>query len=189
MPDNGPMILATAVSLASAAGINAYVPLLAIGLLARYGDVVEAPAGWEWLAHPILLGVVGALLVIELVADKIPAVDSINDIVQTLIRPTSGGIVFGSATAVDGSSGINWWAVAAGMLIALAIHVVKATTRPLIDAATVGAGTLAASAAGDAAALSLTLAGIFAPLLAIALLVGLAGVVWWLTSRIRSRLA
>ncbi|MDR7328628.1 DUF4126 domain-containing protein [Corynebacterium guangdongense] len=183
------MDLATAVSLATAAGLNAYVPLLVFGLLARFSDVVHLPAGWEWLAHPILLGVVAALLVIEFVADKIPAVDSINDIVQTLIRPTSGGIVFGSATAVDGSAAINWWAVAAGVFIALAIHVGRATTRPVIDAATVGTGTIAASAAGDAAALSLTLAGIFAPLLAIALLVGLAGVVWWLTSRIRSRLA
>ncbi len=185
----GSMTLATAVSLASAAGLNAYIPLLIFGLLARYTDVVALPAGWEWLTHPILLGVVGVLLVIELIADKIPAVDTVNDVVQTLIRPTSGGIVFGSAAAVDGSGEVNWWAVAAGVLIALAIHLVKTTTRPAVDVATAGTGTVVASAAGDAAALSLTLAGIFAPLLAVALLVALVGAVWLLTSKIRSRLA
>ena len=45
--------------------------------------------------------IVAVLLVVEIVADKIPALDSVNDAIQTFVRPTSGGIVFGSGTAAQ----------------------------------------------------------------------------------------
>ncbi|WIM68197.1 DUF4126 domain-containing protein [Corynebacterium breve] len=183
------MTLMTAISLASAAGLNAYIPLLVFGLLARYSDLVVLPAGWEWLAHPILLGIVALLLIVELVADKIPAVDSVNDIIQTLIRPTSGGIMFGSSAAIDGTGEINWWAVAAGVAIALVVHLTKATTRPVVDAGTLGTGTVVVSSVGDAASLSLSVLGILAPILALILLVAVIAGAVWMVVKVRSRLA
>src|SRR3712207_5900749 len=87
--------------LAAAAGLNAYIPLLSLGLLSRFTDVVTLPSGWSWLENEWVLGVVGVLLLIEVVADKVPAVDHLNDIVQTVVRPASGGIVFGSGTAAE----------------------------------------------------------------------------------------
>ena len=91
-----------------AAGLNAYIPLLALGLLSRYTDLLMLPAGWAWLESPAALVILGILLVVEVVADKVPAVDSVNDVLQTVVRPAAGGMVFaagsGSETiAVSGS--------------------------------------------------------------------------------------
>ena len=89
----------TGTGLAVAAGLNAYIPLLMLGLAGRFLDFVDLPANWAWLENPWVLGILGVLLVVEIVADKIPAVDSINDILQTVVRPAAGGIAFGTGSA------------------------------------------------------------------------------------------
>lgn len=169
------MSIMTAMSLAGAAGLNAYIPLLVFGLLARYTGLVDLPPEWLWLTHPVLLGVVAALLVVELVADKIPVVDSVNDVIQTVVRPTSGGIVFasglGAAEVVDGRTEINWVAVIVGVLIALAIHLLKSTARPVVNASTAGAGAPVLSTVEDTTSLTVTLLALLAPVIAAALMV------------------
>ena len=75
--------LLTGTGLAVAAGLNAYVPLLIIGLAARFFDFVQLPPAWNWLSNEWVLLIIAVLLVIEIVADKIPVVDSINDWLQT----------------------------------------------------------------------------------------------------------
>ena len=77
----------TATGLATSAGLNAYIPLLALGLLDRFTGLVDLPAGWTWLSADASLWILGALLALELVADKIPGVDAVNDVVQTVVRP------------------------------------------------------------------------------------------------------
>ena len=89
----------TGAGLATASGLNAFIPLLTMGVLARFTDLVTLPAGWAWLENEWVLVIFAVLLVVDLVADKIPAIDSINDFIQTVVRPTSGGIVFGAGTA------------------------------------------------------------------------------------------
>lgn len=169
------MSIMTAMSLAGAAGLNAYIPLLVFGLLARYTGLVDLPPEWLWLTHPVLLGVVAALLVVELVADKIPVVDSVNDVIQTVVRPTSGGIVFasglGAAEVVDGRTEINWVAVIVGVLIALAIHLLKSTARPVVNASTAGVGAPVLSTVEDTTSLTVTLLALLAPVIAAALMV------------------
>ena len=96
--------LLTGFGLATAAGLNAYIPLLALGLLSRFTDLVTLPHGWAWLENGWVMAIVAVLLVVEIVADKIPALDSINDAIQTFVRPTAGGIVFGSGTAAQTSA-------------------------------------------------------------------------------------
>ena len=96
--------LLTGFGLATAAGLNAYIPLLALGLLSRFTDLVTLPHGWAWLENGWVMTIVAVLLVVEIVADKIPALDSINDAIQTFVRPTAGGIVFGSGTAAQTSA-------------------------------------------------------------------------------------
>ena len=76
------MELFTGFGLASAAGLNAYIPLLAMGLLGRYTHLVTLPHGWSWLQNGWIIGIVAVLLVVEIVADKVPALDSINDAVE-----------------------------------------------------------------------------------------------------------
>ena len=54
-----------------------------LGLLSRFTDLVTLPQGWAWLENGWVMTIVGVLLAVEIVADKIPALDSINDAIQT----------------------------------------------------------------------------------------------------------
>lgn len=175
--------LLTGLGLASASGLNAYVPLLALGLLGRFTDIVTLPAGWTWLENPWLLGVLGVLCLVDVVADKIPAVDSVNDVVQTLVRPASGGIVFASGVgsetvAVDDPGSLfadgRWVPIVIGVLVALAVHLTKAGVRPVANAATAGVSAPVLSTAEDVTSIGLVLAAILVPVL---VLLPLAGVV------------
>lgn len=70
--------------------------MLLMGLLGRFTNLINLPSGWSWMENGWVLTIVAVLLAVEIVADKVPALDSVNDTVQTLVRPTAGGIVFGS---------------------------------------------------------------------------------------------
>ncbi|MGV0391606.1 DUF4126 domain-containing protein [Corynebacterium phoceense] len=59
------MELSAALGLATSAGLNAYIPLLIYGVLARYTDWVNLPEGWTWLSDPILLIIIGVLLAVS----------------------------------------------------------------------------------------------------------------------------
>src|SRR5690349_15404456 len=133
--------LLTGTGLAFAAGLNAYIPLLVLGLSSRIFDFVQLPPGWTWLSNEWVLVILGVLLVIEIVADKIPAVDSVNDVIQTIVRPASGGIVFGSGSAsqtalVDDPAAFftsyQWVPIVIGIVIALLVHAGKAFSRPVL---------------------------------------------------------
>ncbi|MBB5631915.1 hypothetical protein BKA04_000138 [Cryobacterium mesophilum] len=186
----------TGAGLAVSAGLNAYIPLLALGLAGRFLDVVTLPAGWVWLENPWVLGILGALLVIELVADKIPIVDSFNDWLQTIVRPTAGGLAFGSgstastvAVADPASFFANnqWVPIALGALIALIVHLTKATARPVINVATVGVATPVVSAAEDVGSVAVSVLAILMPILIIAVIVLAAWAVWWVIRRRQRR--
>jgi hypothetical protein len=88
-------------SLAAAAGLNAWMPLFALGLLDRLLPGFALPNAWSWLSGDVALWIIGTLLVVEIVADKIPAVDSVNDVIQTVVRPASGGIAFGAGVGAQ----------------------------------------------------------------------------------------
>ena len=171
----------TGLGLSAAAGLNAYIPLLLVGLLARFTGVVDLPEPYRWIQSGWALGVVAALLLAEIVLDKIPVVDHLNDVVQTLVRPTVGGVIFAATTAAGQADASTWmqqhqWvAVLLGVVVAGAVHALKATARPLVNVSTVGVGTPAVSAAEDAASLSLSLVAVFLPLL---VLVVVALLVW-----------
>jgi uncharacterized membrane protein len=74
--------LLTGTGLATAPGLNAYIPLLVVGLLARYTHLIELPHTWAWLSNGWVILILVVLLCIEFVADKIPAVDTVNDGIQ-----------------------------------------------------------------------------------------------------------
>lgn len=175
--------LFTGLGLASASGLNAYVPLLALGLLGRFTDVVTLPAGWGWLENPWLLGVLAVLCLVDVIADKIPAVDSVNDIVQTLVRPASGGIVFASGVgtetvAVSDPGSLfadgRWVPIVIGVVIALVVHLTKAGVRPVANVATGGVSAPVLSTVEDATSVSLVAAAILLPALVLVLLVAVA---------------
>lgn len=165
-------------SLAAAAGLNAWIPLLAVGVLARFTDLITLPSAWSWLTSDIALWIIAALLVVEVVADKVPALDSINDIVHTAIRPAAGGIAFGAGSAaetlrLDGvdATTINWGPIITGIVIALVVHAIKAAARPVANAATAGIAAPALSTAEDVVSVSVSLLAILVPVLAVILVI------------------
>ena len=171
-------------SLAAASGLNAWMPLFVLGVLDRLLPGFALPAAWAWLSSDVTLWIVGVLLVVEIVADKIPAVDSVNDVVQTVIRPASGGIVFGAGagaqTVADPDrllEGGAWVPVLIGVVIALAVHAAKAAVRPAANVATAGMAAPALSTAEDVSSLVLAVTAVVVPIVAGILLVALAVVV------------
>ncbi|MFT4259406.1 DUF4126 domain-containing protein [Microbacterium sp.] len=186
-------------SLAASAGLNAWMPLFLLGLADRLLPAVQLPSGWSWISSDLALWILGVLLVLEIVADKIPALDSVNDVIQSFLRPASGGIVFGAGTsaqtvAVDDPSAFfttsTWVPIVAGIAIALVVHIVKATARVAANATTAGLAAPVLSTAEDGASFLLAVAAIVVPVLALVLLVALViAVIVLLRRRVRRRAA
>ena len=190
------MELMTGFGLATAAGLNAYIPLLSMGLLGRFTNLIHLPAGWSWLENRWVIAIVAVLLLVEIVADKIPAVDSINDTVQTFVRPTSGGIVFGSGTAAQTAAVTDpvefartgqWVPVAIGVVTALAVHLTKTSIRPAANVVTAGVAAPVLSTLEDFTSAGLTFVAILIPALVILILIALIGGSLWLVRRRRRR--
>ena len=187
------MELLTGFGLATAAGLNAYIPMLILGLLARFTDLVTLPPGWSWLENGWVLTIVAVLLAVEVVADKIPALDSVNDAVQTVVRPTAGGIVFGSGTAAQtvavtdpgafARSG-QWIPIAIGVVVALVVHLTKTTVRPAANVATAGVAAPVLSTIEDITSFGLVVVAILVPVL---VLVVVAALVWAAVRLLRRR--
>lgn len=186
----------TGSGLAASAGLNAYIPLLLMGLLARYTDLVDLPDGWRWLGNGWVILILAVLLAIEVVADKVPVVDHINDVVQTVVRPTAGGLAFGAGsssqtvTVSDPDtffSSHQWVPMLVGVLIALGVHLLKAAARPVINAATAGFGAPVASTAEDATSAVMSVVAILLPVLVLAFLFGFVVFLFWFLRRRKDR--
>ena len=186
----------TGFGLASAAGLNAYIPLLSMGLLDRYTNLVHLPSGWSWLANGWVIAIVAVLLVVEIVADKIPALDTINDTVQTYVRPTSGGIVFGSGTAAQTAAVTDpaefarsgqWVPIVIGVVTALVVHLTKTTVRPAANVATAGVAAPVLSTIEDFTSVGLTFVAILIPALVLIVMIAVFWGAFVLWRRMRTR--
>jgi hypothetical protein len=174
----------SAFGLSASAGLNAYIPLLVVGVLAHYTDLIKLSSPWDALANPWILIMLGLLLIIEMLADKVPAVNHINDLIQTIVRPAAGAIAFAASTNVI--HGIHpLVAMACGLLVAGSIHLVKsAAVRPLVTVATGGAGNVPVSIAEDATATAMSFLAVLVPV-AIAVIVAILILLmlWWWARR------
>jgi hypothetical protein len=186
----------TGIGLATSAGLNAYIPLLAIGLLARYTNLITLPGPWHWLESGWVIAILMVLLAIEVVADKIPVIDTVNDVVQTVVRPTAGGLAFGAASQSqtvtvsdpgDFFSSNQWVPIVAGMVISFVVHAMKATARPVINTTTGGLGAPVASTAEDFLSATMSVVAIVLPFLIILFVAGLVGSFILLRRRRRRR--
>ncbi len=177
----------SAFGLSASAGLNAYIPLLIVGVLAHYTNLIHLSSPWDLLANPWILIMLGLLLIIEMVADKVPVVNHLNDLIQTIVRPAAGAIAFAAST--DVIHGINpVLAMACGLLVAGSVHVVKsAAIRPVITATTGGVGNVPVSIAEDVTSTVVSFLSVLVPV-AIAVLVGflIILILWWLARRRRS---
>jgi hypothetical protein len=181
--------------LATAAGLNAALPLLLLGVLDRWTSLVDLPSAWDWLADPWVLVILAVLLVVDVVADKVPGLDHVNDIVSTVVRPTAGGLAFGAGSAsetvavTDPASFFTshqWVPVAVGVVLALTVHTGKALARPVVNATTLGVGGPVVSVAEDITSVGLAVSAIVLPLLVVVLL---AVLVWGGVQVVRRRAA
>jgi len=166
--------LSAAFGLSGSAGLNAYIPLLVVALAARFpmsDPLVKLQAPYDLLGSWWAIGLIAVLLVVEIVADKIPAVDSVNDGIQTFVRPAAGAILFaGSANVITDIHPIL--SLAAGLLLAGGVHATKAAARPIVTVSTAGVGNPVVSTLEDIVATVVSLLAVILPIIAAVLLLG-----------------
>lgn len=169
----------TAFGLSASAGLNAYIPLLVVGLLSRYTNLIALNQPWDTLSSPWIILLLCFLVIIEMLADKIPAVNHLNDLIQTFVRPVAGAIAFAaSANVVTDVSPVL--ALAAGLLVAGTVHLTKAgVVRPAVTATTGGAGNVPVSIAEDVTSTVLSILAVVLPILIGTLLVVVASFIIW----------
>ena len=182
---DGVLNVFTAFGLSSSAGLNAYMPLLVVALLARFTNLITLNSPWNTLESWWVIGLLSILLVIEILADKIPAVDSVNDVIQTFVRPIAGALLFAASSGVIGESH-PILAMICGLLVAGSVHAAKATARPLVTATTGGTMNPVVSTAEDVLSLVVAVLAILAPILGFVLLML---VIIWVIRRWRRRRA
>ncbi len=166
--------LSAAFGLSGSAGLNAYIPLLVVALAARFpmsDPLVKLQAPYDLLGSWWAIVLIAVLLVVEIVADKIPAVDSVNDGIQTFVRPAAGAILFaGSANVITDIHPIL--SLAAGLLLAGGVHATKAAARPVVTVSTAGVGNPVVSTLEDIVAAVVSLLAVVLPIIAAILLLG-----------------
>jgi hypothetical protein len=169
----------TAFGLSASAGLNAYIPLLVIGTIAHYTDWFELSQPWDVLANPWILILLGVLVIIEFLVDKVPAINHLNDLIQTIIRPAAGAVAFAASAQVI-TDVHPVLALACGVLVAGGVHTVKAAgVRPAVTAATGGAGNTPVSLLEDVVATLLSILAVVIPILVGVILVLLAALLVW----------
>jgi hypothetical protein len=168
--------IGAAFGLSGSAGLNAYIPLLIVAVASRYplgNPLLELSEPYSLLSQPVIIILLSVLLVIEMLADKIPVVDSINDGIQTFIRPAAGAILFAaSANVITDISPIL--TLGAGLLTSGGVHATKSLARPIVTATTGGTGNWLVSILEDVVSFFAAIFALFIPIITgIAVVVGL----------------
>lgn len=176
--------VALAIALAACAGLRAWLPLLLTGGLVRAG-VIEVGSSFTFISSNRALILFGVASVIEIVADKIPAVDHALDALGTVLRPVAATVL---AASVFGSFADPVTAVALGAAVgaptALVPHAAKSVLRAASSALTAGVANPVISILEDLIALALFLLAVLLPLLAGGLVLWTA---WLIARRLRRR--
>lgn len=175
--------LLTSLGVSAPAGFNAYLALLLVGLGNRAGWV-QLTSPYDILASTPALILLTVLLSVELVADKIPALDSVNDAVGTVVRPLSGAVLFAGTNQVL-TGDMPWASLLLGGGAAGALHAFKAMTRPVWTVTTGGMANPVVSFIEDLIAGATVVTAFFAPAIALLFLLILLGLTSTLLLRLR----
>lgn len=174
----------SAFGLSASAGLNAYIPLLAISLIGKFTDAINLTTPWNTLESWWVIGVLVFLSLVEFFVDKIPFVHHINNILQTFIRPVAGAIAFASAT--DAVTEINpVFSLMLGLLIAGGVHTTKsAVVRPMLSLTTGGTANTPVSIAEDIISAVVSIVAIVLPVVvAVLLILATTSIIWWMWRR------
>lgn len=176
--------------LSASTGLNTFLPLLLLSAAARFQIAgIELGQRFDWLSSDVAIIVLIIASIVEIVGDKVPAVDHFLDSIGTFVRPLAATVA--TASVLTGADVSPTVAAIVGIMIgaptSLGFHTLKAGTRVASSAATLGCANPILSLIEDVISLSLTVLAIFVPLavpIALALLVwGL----WVVAKRVRRR--
>ncbi len=180
----------SAFGLSASAGLNAYIPLLIVSLVAKFTNLITLDDPWSAMTSWWIIGLLLVLSTLEFFADKLPAVNHINDIIQTFIRPVAGAILF--AASADVITEVHpVLSLAAGLLVAGTVHAAKAgALRPAVSATTAGTGNVFVSILEDIVSTVLTILALLLPVVLGVLIVMFgAWVIWYFWRRQNRKLA
>jgi hypothetical protein len=167
----------SAFGLSASAGLNAYIPLLVVSLLARYTDLIKLNSPWDAMTSWWVIGILIFLSIIEVLADKIPQVNHVNDIIQSFVRPAAGAIIF-AASASNIAYVHPVLAIIAGLFVAGSVHAVKSLAiRPAVTVTTGGAANVPVSVAEDVTSGTVSILSVVVPIIAACLLVLITAIV------------
>ena len=173
------------IRLAWMAGIRVYLTVFGVGLAGYFGWL-QLPEALQVTQSPWVLGVSGALALVEFFADKIPGVDSGWDLLQTLARVPAGAFLAAATLSPDGQ--LSGGALAAGAGIALTSHVLKSGSRALMNTSPEPVSNWAASVTEDAVVVGGLALAFAHPWIALCLVIGvsllIAVAVWWVWRKV-----
>jgi uncharacterized membrane protein len=178
----------SAFGLSASAGLNAYIPLLVVSLLAKFTNLINLQEPWNLMESWWVIGVLSVLAVVEILADMFPGVNHINDIVQSFIRPTAGAIVFAATSSQVGDVS-PLLGLIAGLLVSGGVSAVKTlAVRPAVNLATGGLGNVPASIGEQATSTVVSVLSVIIPVIvAIIMVMILIIVLIWANNRKRKQ--
>lgn len=174
-------IALSALAIAAACGLRAFLPLLFLALGSRIG-ITELKPGMEWLQSNFALWALGLATLVEVAGDKIPVVDHVLDAVGLALRPVAAGFAVYAMTS-GWPPAAAWTAVVLAALLTLAVQLTKAHLRLGSTALTGGLGNPLLSLLEDLLSLAGMLIAALAPVLMLVVLIGLF---WWIERRTRT---
>jgi hypothetical protein len=174
----------SAFGLSASAGLNAYIPLLVVALLSRFSNLIQLSPPWDTLESWWVIGLLVVLSLIEFFADKVPAVNHINDGIQTFVRPVAGAIIFAASAKV--LTDIHpILSLVCGLLVAGSVHAAKSLAiRPAVTATTGGIANTPVSILEDVISTILSILAVVVPVvIAIILILMTSWIIWLLWRR------
>jgi Domain of unknown function (DUF4126) len=172
--------------LAASTGLNTFLPLLLLAAAARFNIAgITLGEKFEWLSSDVAIIVLIIASIVEIVADKVPAVDHFLDSIGTFARPAAGTVAVASVfTDVDPVV-----AAVMGLIIgaptSFGFHALKTSTRVASSAATFGCANPLLSVIEDVIAVAISVIAIFVPLIVPVVLALFAVLLWKLVKRFR----
>jgi hypothetical protein len=176
--------------LSASTGLNTFLPLLLLSAAARFHIAgIELGGRFDWLSSDVAIIVLIIASIVEIIGDKIPAVDHFLDSIGTFVRPLAATVA--TASVLTGADVNPAVAAIVGLMIgaptSLGFHTLKAGTRIASTATTFGCANPILSLIEDVISFALTITAIFVPLavpLALALLIWL---LWRAAKKIQAR--
>lgn len=169
------LALLSGIGLSFSAGLNAYLPLLILALADRISESFNLPGPYDAISSNVGIVIILLVMAVELIGDKIPRIDHMNDLLHTPIRPLVGGFV-AMAVAAESDDLNVWLAGVIGLVVAGAVHAWKTQQRPLVTKATTGIGNPVVSVIEDVVVIMVSIVAVTFPIACLALVPGGA---WW----------